>query len=93
MYNTCIYIYIHGTSASGTSASCPTGGLTSITNHSPSHAHVPRYITSYMSAQALVSPLYKPGQHLYLVLIIFIAYRFHFFVYLTIIIQATSLRS
>ena len=55
--------------ASGTWASCPTGGLTSTTTHSPPHISVPRYITLCMSAQALVSPLYKPAQHLYLVLI------------------------
>ena len=56
--------------ASGTWASWPTGGLASTTVHSPPHIFVPRYITPCMSAQALVSPLYKPGQHLYLVLII-----------------------
>ena len=80
--------------ASGTYASCPTGGLTSITTHSPQHACVPRYITPCMSAQALVSPLYKPGQHLYFVLIISCLFLVFFLsVYLTIIIQATSLRS
>ena len=45
-----------------------------------------------MSAQALVSPLYRPRQHLYLVLIISCLFLVSFsFVYLTIIIQATSL--
>ena len=49
-----------------------------------------------MFAQALVSPLYKPAQHLYLVLIYSFILAFlclHFFLYLTIITQATSLRS
>ena len=68
--------------ASGTWASWPTGGLTSTTMHSPPHISVPRYITLCMSAQGLVSPLYKPGQHLYLVLIISCLLLIHFFVYL-----------
>ena len=64
--------------ASGTWASWPTGGLTSTTIYSPPHISVPRYITLCMSAQGLVSPLYKPGRHSYPVLIISLLFLFHF---------------